>query len=253
MRLPLLILLLCIAAAAGAASPQTVYTEACAHCHTPGISGAPRLGDRAEWLQRIRPGFRLLYQAAIEGVPNTTMAARGGHRELSDADIRAIVDFMVSAAALPRSALTAATRYDALGITDREFIRLDVNFDGVLTPAEIKQDSALTGSFARFDRNRDGKLDISEYRALEQALARERAAVAVDDVQLAATVRAALRAVPGFPEKDVRIEAVSGAVVLGGVVPGATEIRQAWLATRRIAGIKSLDNRLVSGELLAWD
>lgn len=253
MRLPLLILLLCVAGSAGAASPQTVYTEACAHCHTPGISGAPRLGDRAEWLQRIRPGFRLLYQAAVEGVPNTTMAARGGHRELSDTDIRAIVDFMIAAAALPQSALAAAARYDALGITDREFIRLDVNFDGALTPAEIKHDRVLAAGFSRFDRNRDGKLDATEYRALETQFERERAAVAVDDAQLITAVRAALRAVPDFPVKDVRIEAVSGAVVLSGVVPGAVDIRQAWLATRRIAGIKTLDNRLVSGELLAWD
>jgi len=127
MRLPLLTVLLCVASAADAAAPQadaaapqTVYTDACAHCHTPGISGAPRLGDRADWSQRIRPGFKLLYQAAIEGVPNTTMAARGGNRELSDVDIRAVVDFMITAAALPQSTLAAARRYDALNITDRE-------------------------------------------------------------------------------------------------------------------------------------
>jgi len=65
MHLPLLTLLLCIATVAGAAQPQADYTEACAHCHTPGISAAPRLGDRNEWSQRIRPGFKLLYQAAI--------------------------------------------------------------------------------------------------------------------------------------------------------------------------------------------
>ncbi len=252
-RLTLPTLLLCISTAAGAAAPQAVYTEACAHCHTPGISAAPKLGDRGEWSQRIRPGFKLLYQAAIEGVPNTSMAARGGHRELSDADIRAVVDFMIEAAALPQSALAAARRYDALGITDREFVRLDANFDGGLTPAEIKHDRALAAGFARFDRNRDGKLDAAEYRALEIQLEQERAAVNVDDAQLVAAVRAALRALPGFPEKDIKVEAASGAVVLGGVVSGAEEARRAWLATRRIAGIKTLDNRLVSGELLAWD
>ena len=252
MRLLLSILLLCTATA-NAATPQAMYGESCAHCHTPGISGAPKLGDRAEWSQRIRPGMKLLYQAAIDGVPNTTMVARGGHRELSDADIRAVVDFMVAAAALPRSTLAAATRYDARGITDREFIRLDANFDGVLTPAEIKHDRAIAAGFTRFDRNRDGKLDAAEYRALESQLEHERAAVTVDDAQLVAAVRTALRALPDFPEKEIRIEAVSGTVALSGVVPGAAEARRAWLATRRIAGIKTLDNRLVSGELLAWD
>lgn len=252
MRLLLPLLLLC-AATANAASPQTLYSENCAHCHTPGISDAPKLGDRSEWTKRIRPGMKLLYQAAIEGVPNTAMAAKGGHRELSDADIRAIVDFMVAAAALPPSALAAASRYDRLGISDREFIRLDANFDGGLTPAEIKHDRAMAQAFARFDRNRNGKLDIREYQALEVQLDIERAAVTVEDAQLVATIRAALAAVPGFPEKEVKIEAVSGTVVISGVVPHAADARKAWLATRRIAGIKTLDNRLVSGELLAWD
>lgn len=230
-----------------------LYSENCAHCHTPGISDAPKLGDRQEWSKRIRPGLKLLYQAAIEGVPNTAMAAKGGHRELGDAEIRAIVDFMVAAAALPRSTLAAATRYDALGITDREFIRLDANFDGGLTPAEIRHDRALAGGFARFDRNRNGKLDIREYQALETQLDSERAAVTVDDAQLAATIRSALSALPGFPEKEVKIESASGAIVITGVVPHAVDARRAWLAVRRIAGIKKLDNRLVSGELLAWD
>lgn len=197
--------------------------------------------------------MKLLYQAAIEGVPNTAMAAKGGHRELSDADIRTIVDFMVDAAALPRSTLAAATRYDALGISNREFIRLDANFDGGLTLTEVKLDRALAGGFSRADRNRNGKLDIKEYQALEAQLERERAAVAVDDAQLIATIRAALGALPGFPEKEVKVEAMSGAVVISGVVANAKEARRAWLAVRRIAGIKTLDNRLVSGELLAWD
>lgn len=253
MRTSLTFLLLCITTIAQAATPQALYTENCAHCHTPGISGAPKIGDRSEWSRRIRPGFRLLYQSAIEGIPNTTMAAKGGHRELGDADIRAIVDFMIAATALPQSALDAAVRYEALGITDREFIRLDADFDGALKPDEVRHDRAIAQAFARFDRNRDGRLDAAEYRALETQLERERAAVNVDDVQLVTHIRAALRALQGFPEKDVKVEAAAGAVVLTGVVPEAEDVRRGWLATRRIAGIKTLDNRLVSGALLAWD
>lgn len=247
------VLLLAFSAATQAATPQAIYGESCAHCHTPGISGAPRLGDRAEWSKRIRPGFRLLYRATIDGVPNTAMAARGGHRELSDADIRAVVDFMVAAAALPRQELEAAARYDKLGITDREFVRLDANFDGKLTTAEVRHDAALAQALKRFDRNRDGRLDAAEYQALETALERERAAVTVDDETLVAAVRTALRSLPGFPEKDIKVEASAGALRMTGVVQGAEEARRGWLAVRRIAGIKSIDNRLVSGELLAWD
>ncbi len=252
MKSLLLLLTLCLPAIAGAAAPQ-IYAEHCAHCHTPGISGAPKIGDRSEWSQRVRPGFRLLYQAAIEGVPNTTMAAKGGHRELDDDDIRAVVDFMVAAAALPRDVLDAAARYDRLGISDREFIRLDADFDGRLSMAEVKTDPAIAQAFSRFDRNRDGRLDAAEYRALETQLEKERAAVKVDDAQLVADVRRALRALPGFPEQDLKVEAAAGAVLIAGVVPNAAEVRRAWLATRRIAGIRTLESRLVSGELLAWD
>jgi osmotically-inducible protein OsmY len=68
-----------------------------------------------------------------------------------------------------------------------------------------------------------------------------------------ATVRAALRALPDFPQDGIKVEATSGAVTMSGVVPGAADARRAYLAIRRIPGIKKLDNRLVSGELLGWD
>lgn len=249
----LLPLLLIIATAAHAAGPQMLYAERCAHCHTPGISDAPKLGDRTEWTKRLRPGMKLLYQAAIEGVPNTTMAPKGGHRHMSDTDIRAIVDFMVAAAALPPSALAAAARYDALGITDREFIHLDTNFDGALTPDEIRHDPALAKGLARFDRNRDGKLNVAEYRALETHLKIERAAVTVDDAQLAASVQKTLGAVPDFPHKNIKVEAAAGQVIVSGIVDHAADVQRAYRVIRRIAGIKTIDNRLVTGELLGWD
>lgn len=195
----------------------------------------------------------MLYRAAMEGVPNTSMAAKGGHREITDADVRAIVDFMVAAAALPSAEIAAAKRYDTFGITDREFIRLDVNFDGTLTPDELRHDPPLAQGLARFDRNRDGGLDAAEYRALEIQLEQERAAVSVDDAQLMVSVRTALNAVADFPLKNTKVEVTAGTVTLSGVVEHAADVQRTYRAIRRIAGIKAIDNRLVSGELLAWD
>jgi len=253
MQTLLLPLLFFAATAASAAAPQALYAERCAHCHTPGISGAPKLGDSTAWTKRIRPGMNLLYQAAIEGVPNTTMAPRGGHREISDAGIRAVVDFMVAAAALPSSALANAKRYDALGITDREFINLDANFDGLLTPEEIRHDPALARGLARFDRDGDGRLNPAEYRALETQLDIERAAVTVDDAQIAANVREALGALANFPNKNIKVEVAAGKLTVSGVVDHAADAQRANRVIRRIAGIKAIDNRLVTGELLGWD
>jgi len=253
MRLLLPALLACLCTTVQAATPQTLYAEGCAHCHTPGISDAPKLGDRSVWLQRIRPGMNLLYQAAIDGVPNTAMAPKGGHRDMTDADIRAIVDFMIAAAGLPPAALAAAARYDALGITDREFIRLDVNFDGALTPEELRHDPPLARGLERFDRNGDGKLNVAEYRALETALEHERASVTVNDEQLLSRVRAALGALPQFPLKGIKVDAAAGTITLSGVVEHAADAQRAYRAIQRIAGIKTIDNRLVPGELLGWD
>ena len=253
MKILLLPLLVFTAAAANAAAPQALYAERCAHCHTPGISNAPRLGDRAEWTKRLRPGMNLLYQAAIEGVPNTTMAPKGGHRDISDADVRAIVDFMVAAAALPTAALADAKRYDALGITDREFIHLDTNFDGVLTPDEVRHDPALARGLPRFDRNRDGKLSPAEYRALETQFDIERAAATVDDAQIAANANQALGTLPNFPHKNVKVEVAAGKLTVSGIVDHAADAQRAYRVIRRIAGVKSIDNRLVTGELLGWD
>ena len=249
--LPALLVGLCTTVQA--ATPQTLYAEGCAHCHTPGISDAPKLGDRGEWSKRIRPGMKLLYQAAIEDVPNTAMAPKGGHRDMTDADVRAVVDFMVAAAGLTAAEIAAAARYDAFGISDREFIQLDTNLDGALTPDELRHDSPLAQGLARFDRNRDGKLDATEYQALETALEHERAAVTVGQDQLVTAVRAALVALPQFPLKGIKVEAAGGAITLSGIVEHAADAQRAYRAIRRIAGIKTIDNRLVSGELLAWD
>lgn len=239
--------------AAPAATPAGIYHEFCEHCHTPGIADAPRLGDTAEWARRIRTGKHLLLQSAIEGVPNTAMPPRGGHRQLSDVQLRDVVDFMVQAAALPADVLQAAARYAAFGINNREFAALDRDLDGALTPAEVQHDPHLARAFARFDVNRDGWLSENEYLALERALDAERAAVRVDDATLALQVVAALRAVPDMPAQGIRVEVTDGAVAVAGIVRNAALARRGYLAIRRIPGIRSIDNRLISGEVMGWD
>lgn len=252
--IPLAFVLMAVAApASSATTPSGIYHEFCEHCHTPGIAGAPRLGDTAEWARRIRTGKHLLLQSAIEGVPNTAMPPRGGHRQLTDAQLRDVVDFMVQAAALPADMLQAATRYEAHGINNREFAAMDRDLDGALLPAEVRHDPHLARAFPRFDANRDGRLSETEYLALERALDKERAAARVDDATLALQVAAALRAVPEMPEHGIKIEAANGAVVIAGIVKNADLARRGYLAIRRIPGIRSIDNRLISGEVIGWD
>ncbi len=77
--------------------PQ-VYNEACIACHGSGVGGAPMLTDAAAWQPRIAQGNETLYANAINGYQGSAgyMPPKGGRLDLSDAEIRAAVDYMVA-------------------------------------------------------------------------------------------------------------------------------------------------------------
>lgn len=82
-----------------AASPERgkkIVTQVCAMCHEAGMMGAPRIGNKSDWAPRIEKGMDTLYDHAMHGF--NMMPARGGHPDLSDADIKAAVNYMVSLA-----------------------------------------------------------------------------------------------------------------------------------------------------------
>jgi len=84
--------------AAAQAKGEEVYKKACSVCHDKGIAGAPKLGDKAAWAPFIKQGKEALYTIGIKGKPGTGMVAKGGNASLSDADVKAAVDFMVDKA-----------------------------------------------------------------------------------------------------------------------------------------------------------
>ena len=72
-----------------------LYTQGCSACHATGVANAPKLGDKASWEPRIAKGIDQLYASAINGIPGTTMIAKGGRVDYSDDDIKKIVDYML--------------------------------------------------------------------------------------------------------------------------------------------------------------
>ena len=78
------------AAAAGAA--PALYTQICGVCHTAGVAGAPKTGDKAAWAPRLALGVDGLTASAIKG--KNAMPARGGSAG-TDAEIKAVVAYMV--------------------------------------------------------------------------------------------------------------------------------------------------------------
>jgi cytochrome c5 len=89
---------LAVAAAAPvpAADGKKVYDTACMACHATGAAGAPKFGDKAAWAPRLKTGSEALYASALKG--KGAMPAKGGNAALSDAEIKAGVDFMAAAA-----------------------------------------------------------------------------------------------------------------------------------------------------------
>jgi cytochrome c5 len=77
---------------------KKVFGSVCTACHTMGIAGAPKLGDKVAWGPRIAQGTGVLYKHALEGFTGTKgmMPPRGGGMTLSDAEVKAAVDYMVA-------------------------------------------------------------------------------------------------------------------------------------------------------------
>lgn len=80
------------------ASAEEAYKAGCAACHSAGIAGAPKSGDKGAWAPRIAQGKDTLYKHAIEGFQgkNGVMPAKGGQSAWPDDLIRQTVDYMVS-------------------------------------------------------------------------------------------------------------------------------------------------------------
>lgn len=75
---------------------ESIYKQSCAVCHAAGVAGAPKLTDKAAWAPRIAQGTATLYASGIKG--KGAMPAKGGNPALSEADVKAAVDYMVSQA-----------------------------------------------------------------------------------------------------------------------------------------------------------
>jgi cytochrome c5 len=75
-------------------SGEQIVAAQCATCHEAGKSGAPKIGDRAAWIARARQGLDPLVASAMKG--HGSMPARGGLAELSDAELRNAVVYMLN-------------------------------------------------------------------------------------------------------------------------------------------------------------
>ena len=80
--------------AAQADATPALYAQTCAVCHATGVANAPKLGDKAAWAPRLAAGVDGLTASAIKG--KGAMPPKGGAAAASDADLKAVVAYMVA-------------------------------------------------------------------------------------------------------------------------------------------------------------
>ncbi|MCD6212121.1 MAG: cytochrome c5 family protein, partial [Sulfurovum sp.] len=74
---------------------EKMYDASCKLCHATDKMGAPAVGDANAWKSVMEKGMDKVLVNAIKGTGG--MPPKGGNTDLSDADIKEIVDYMVGA------------------------------------------------------------------------------------------------------------------------------------------------------------
>jgi len=85
----------------GTTDGKTIYDNLCHSCHTAGIAGAPKLGDKGAWSARIAEGLDTLVKHATDGYKGPDgnfMPAKGGNPSLTDEQVKNAVHWIVDQA-----------------------------------------------------------------------------------------------------------------------------------------------------------
>ncbi len=213
--LGLLIGVMATATSVHAASGVAVYKATCNICHDSGAGNAPRITQRDEWQPRWQRGRAAMHAAAIKGVPNSAMGAKGGFANLSDDEVKAAVDYILArtgyqdslviktAPAAVTPALVAKPQTSNAPVADAVLLR---------QIAEALRQEFVPGALIE---NVDGKL-------------------LVRGVNIRVSVRNAVVMLEGTPEKP-------------DVIARAERIAKSFRSVQRV------DNRLVAAGLLDFD
>lgn len=85
----------------GTLDGKTIFDQLCTTCHTNSATGAPNIHTKADWAPRVAQGLDVLVKHAIDGYQGkdgkgALMPAKGGNPSLTDAQVKATVEWMLS-------------------------------------------------------------------------------------------------------------------------------------------------------------
>jgi cytochrome c5 len=73
---------------------KQIVQARCVNCHATGVGGAPKIGDLAAWIPRVKPGLDVVVRSAING--HGPMPPRGGMADLTDAEVKSAIVYMMN-------------------------------------------------------------------------------------------------------------------------------------------------------------
>ena len=83
----------------GTLDGKTIFGNLCQTCHTNAATGAPVISDKAAWAPRVAKGVSTLVDHAVngfQGPDGKMMPAKGGNPSLTNDQVKATVEWMVS-------------------------------------------------------------------------------------------------------------------------------------------------------------
>lgn len=93
---------------------EEVFKAQCTNCHSAGVAGAPKFGDKTAWAPRIKQGYEALLNSALHG--KNAMPPQGGG-DFEDVEIGRAVVYMANAGGadfpVPDRPAAAASTTDA--------------------------------------------------------------------------------------------------------------------------------------------
>jgi cytochrome c5 len=85
----------------GTTDGKAIFDHLCTSCHTAGVAGAPKLGDKAAWAPREAQGIAVLVKHALEGYhgpDGNFMPPKGGNPALTDEQVTNAVHWIADQA-----------------------------------------------------------------------------------------------------------------------------------------------------------
>jgi len=192
------------AAAAKERSGEQIVRAQCAKCHQTGVDGAPKIGDRAAWIPRMKQGLDVVVRSAING--HGGMPARGGMADLTDAEMRSAVVYMFNSGTVEQKSAAATTGGEDYRVVEGMTLYVGVVAASVIRdhakdyPADVA-DAVPSGSEQRY-------LTIAVFDANNG----QRITDAVVTARIAGTAQAS-------PEKTLKAVTVAGALTYGNFFP----------------------------------